>query len=207
MSKPPGSQPPRSDFGPPIELINALSADLLGALDGVQFPAFIADNDRRCRWQNAASIRLFGDLRGKIDRSIVVAEDLPRVRDAFVRKQLGALHTELEVTVRRADGTLVRVAVSSVPLRGVGGEMIGSFAITRIVTEVESGTNEEVPRLTPRQHQILTLLAGGCSTAQMADIMGLSKHTVRNHVKRLLGSLGARSRVEAVAKGRLANLI
>ena len=202
-----GSQPPRSSFGPPVELIDALSADLLGALDGVQFPAFIVDNDRRLRWQNAASIRVFGDLRGKIDRSIVVAEDLPRVRDAFVRKQLGAMHTDFEVTVRRADGTLVRVAVSSVPLRGVGGQMIGSFGITRILTEVEPGTNEETPHLTARQHQILTLLAGGCSTAQMADIMGLSKHTVRNHVKRLLGSLGARSRVEAVAKGRDAKLI
>jgi DNA-binding CsgD family transcriptional regulator len=191
---------------PGAELIDALSSDLLHALDAVQVPAYIVDIDRRLRWQNAASIRLVGDLRGKLDRSIVVAEDLPHVREAFARKQLGALHTELEVTVIRSDGTRVRVAVSSVPLRGVGGEMIGSFGITRAL-DVEVRANEETPRLTARQHQTLALLAAGCSTAQMAEIMGLSPHTVRNHVKALLRSLDARSRVDAVAKGRLADLV
>jgi DNA-binding CsgD family transcriptional regulator len=184
-----------------------VSADLLQALDALQVPAYIVDIDRRLRWQNAASLRLVGDLRGRLDRSVVVAEDLPRVREAFVRKQLGALHTELEVTVIRRDGTHVRVAVSSVPLRGVGGEMIGSFGITMILNEVEVPANEATLRLTARQQQTLTLLAAGCSTAQMAEMMGLSKHTVRNHVKRLLRSLGARSRVEAVARGRIANLV
>ena len=185
----------------------ALSADLLKTLDAVQFPSYIVDIDRRVRWQNAASIALIGDLRGKIDRSIVVAEDLPRVREAFVRKQMGALHTELEVTVIRRDGTHVRLAVSSVPLHGVGGEMLGSFGITRVLNEVGQPAREDAPSLTPRQHQTLALLAGGCSTGQMAELMGLSKETVRNHIKRLLRRLDARSRVEAVAKGRRANLI
>lgn len=111
------------------------------------------------------------------------------------------------MTVVRPDGSHVHVAVSSVPLRDKNGEMIGSFGITRMLSEVDSRPGEEAPRLTARQHQVLTLLAGGCSTAQMAEMMGLSKHTVRNHVRWLLQSLGARSRVEAVAKGRLANLI
>jgi DNA-binding CsgD family transcriptional regulator len=51
------------------------------------------------------------------------------------------------------------------------------------------------------------LLAAGCSTPQMAELMGLSTETVRNHVKRLLRALDARSRVEAVAKGRRAGLV
>jgi len=42
---------------------------------------------------------------------------------------------------------------------------------------------------------------------QMAELLGLSDDTVRNHVKRLLQRLNARSRVEAVAKARLAGLI
>jgi DNA-binding CsgD family transcriptional regulator len=41
----------------------------------------------------------------------------------------------------------------------------------------------------------------------MAQRMGISKETVRNHVKGVLRSLGARSRVEAVAKGRSVGLI
>jgi DNA-binding NarL/FixJ family response regulator len=41
----------------------------------------------------------------------------------------------------------------------------------------------------------------------MAQQMGIAKETVRNHVKGVLSSLGARSRVEAVAKARRAGLI
>lgn len=75
------------------ELINALSANVVHALEALQFPAFIFDNDRRVRWQNAAATALVGDLRGKLDRTFVAPEDLGRVRDAFVRKQMGARYT------------------------------------------------------------------------------------------------------------------
>src|SRR5262249_20153847 len=42
------------------------------------------------------------------------------------------------------------------------------------------------------------------STAQIADELGLSRQTVRNHVGRLLRALGASSRLEAVAIARRA---
>jgi PAS domain S-box-containing protein len=187
------------------ELIEALSADVLQTLEAVQVPAFAVDRDRRIRWQNAAAVELVGDLRGRVDTSVVVPEDLGHTRDAFARKQMGTLHTEYEVTMIHLDGTRVRVAVSSVPLRNHEG-MIGAFALAREVAEPEPPP-EPTPSLTPRQRQTLTLLAAGCSTQQMAELMGLSEETVRNHVKRLLLRLGARSRVEALAKGRRANLI
>jgi DNA-binding NarL/FixJ family response regulator len=41
----------------------------------------------------------------------------------------------------------------------------------------------------------------------MAELMGLSEKTVRNHVKGLLRNLDPRSRIEAVAKARDAKLI
>jgi DNA-binding NarL/FixJ family response regulator len=41
----------------------------------------------------------------------------------------------------------------------------------------------------------------------MAQQMGISKETVRNHVKGLLRSLGVRSRIEAIAKARTVGLI
>ena len=53
----------------------------------------------------------------------------------------------------------------------------------------------------------MTLLAAGCSTAQMAQRMNISKETVRNHVKGVLRCLNARSRVEAVAKAHRLGLI
>src|SRR5712691_2308768 len=124
--------PPRPRSGSPgleAELMDALNADFLQALEAVGFPAFVVDLDRRVRWQNAAGIETFGDMRGRLDASVIAPEDVPRVREAFARKQMGAAHTELELTVVRADSTRVRVAVSSVPLRGADNAMIGSFGL------------------------------------------------------------------------------
>jgi len=54
-------------------------------------------------------------------------------------------------------------------------------------------------QLTPRQAEVLALLERGRSTRQIAEELHLSTETVRNHVRRLLRTLGAHSRLEAVA--------
>ena len=192
---------------PAAELLKALSSGFLTTLETLRVPAYIVDSHRRIRWQNAASIELVGDLRGRLDGSVGLdPADLAHAREAFARKQNGASHTELEVSVRRRDGTRVRVTVNSVPLKNGDGEMIGSFGLVQVLGELEPPV-ERPPRLSPRERETLTLLAAGHSTAQMAQRMGISKETVRNHVKGVLRSLGARSRVEAVAKGRSVGLI
>jgi DNA-binding NarL/FixJ family response regulator len=73
------------------------------------------------------------------------------------------------------------------------------------VTEVleEPHAHPEL-HLTPRQAQVLRLLERGRSTAQIAEELGLSRETVRNHIRRLLRALGASSRLEAVALARRA---
>ncbi len=191
---------------PAADLLEALSADFLTTLEAVRVPAYIVDCHRRIRWQNPASIELVGDLRGRLDGSVLGPEDLVHAREAFARKQHGASHAELEVSVARRDGTRVRVGVSSVPLKNADGTMIGSFGLVQVLGEMEPSF-ERAPRLSPRELETLTLLAAGYSTAQMAEQMNISKETVRNHVKGVLRSLGARSRVEAVAKGRRVGLI
>jgi DNA-binding NarL/FixJ family response regulator len=119
---------------------------------------------------------------------------------------MGARHTEYEATLVRGDGKRVRIAVSSVALRRADEKMIGSFVLARAVTD-PLPPPRSAPRLTARQRQTLTLLYAGCSTPKMAELMGLSEETVRNHVKGLLRNLDARSRIEAVAKARDAKLI
>ena len=57
-------------------------------------------------------------------------------------------------------------------------------------------------RLTPRQAEVLRLLERGRSTTQIAEELGLSRETVRNHVRHLLRAVGASSRLEAVAIAR-----
>lgn len=202
------SSPPDSPQAvPAADVLKALADNAVGVLEAVQFPAYIVDCHRRIRWQNRASIALVGDLSGRLDANAGVdPEDLPRVREAFAQKQNGAEHTELEISVARRDGTRVRVAVSSVPLRDADGTMIGSFGLVHVLGELDS-SREPPPALSPRERQTLTLLAAGYSTAQMVEEMNIAKETVRNHVKSVLRRLGARSRVEAVAKARRIGLV
>ena len=189
------------------EVLEALSDCAVVLLEAVAVPAYIVDNDLRVRWQNAASRELVGDLRGRLEiNSKVAPEDLDRARDAFTQKQNGAEHTELELSVVRRDGALVRVAVSSVPLKDSAGTMLGSFGLVQVLGEIEAAS-ERPPRLSPRERETLALLAAGNSTTEMAERMSISKETVRNHVKRVLRGLDASSRVEAVAKGRRAGLV
>jgi DNA-binding NarL/FixJ family response regulator len=53
--------------------------------------------------------------------------------------------------------------------------------------------------LTPRERQILEMLASGRSTTDMVSELVVSVHTVRNHVRNVLQKLHASSRLEAVA--------
>ncbi len=56
--------------------------------------------------------------------------------------------------------------------------------------------------LTPRQGQILAQLLEGRPNKHIAATLNLSEHTVKEHVTALLGKLGARNRVEAIARLR-----
>ncbi len=54
-------------------------------------------------------------------------------------------------------------------------------------------------RLTPRQAQVLSLIASGLSDKEVASQLGLAHRTVRTHLDRLLREHGLHSRTEAVA--------
>ena len=56
--------------------------------------------------------------------------------------------------------------------------------------------------LTPRMRQTLDLLAGGKSEKQAAAQLGISRHTVHDHVKELHRRMGASSLGELLAKSR-----
>jgi two-component system, NarL family, response regulator DesR len=52
--------------------------------------------------------------------------------------------------------------------------------------------------LTPRETQVLSVAAEGVPVAEVADRLLLSPGTVRNHLSRVIGKTGARTRIEAV---------
>jgi two-component system, NarL family, nitrate/nitrite response regulator NarL len=55
-------------------------------------------------------------------------------------------------------------------------------------------------RLTPRESEVLELLADGLSNRAIAQQLGISAHTVKFHVDALLDKLSARSRTQVVVK-------
>jgi DNA-binding NarL/FixJ family response regulator len=57
-----------------------------------------------------------------------------------------------------------------------------------------------VERITPREHDVLRLLAEGQTNRQIALALGLSAGTVKIHVERLIAKLGARDRTQAAVR-------
>ncbi len=55
-------------------------------------------------------------------------------------------------------------------------------------------------RLTHREREVLQFLARGMTTAEITSRLGISTHTVRDHIKALFAKVGVRSRAELVAR-------
>jgi len=60
------------------------------------------------------------------------------------------------------------------------------------------GEAGNLPRLSEREHEVLTLIVKGFSYAEAARLMGISPHTVTAHVRSIYGKLEVHSRGEAV---------
>jgi DNA-binding CsgD family transcriptional regulator len=180
--------------------------DLRPALEGVAFPAYIIDRTGRLRWLNSAATDLVGDARGKLATSVVAPAERRAVQERIARKLLGGERTDFTTSVTGPEGAIVRLDVSSVPLRTAGGSIAGIFGLMYRLRDEPMPEHPEY-KLTPREHEVLLHLAAGCSTEQMARLMGISTETVRNHVRRLLRALRVHSRLEAVALARREGLI
>jgi DNA-binding NarL/FixJ family response regulator len=62
--------------------------------------------------------------------------------------------------------------------------------------------NPAVPTLTPRESEILALIAGGATNREIAGALFLSPHTVKEHTSTLYRKLGARNRADAVQRAQ-----
>ena len=103
-------------------------------------------------------------------------------------------------------GETVTINVSTLtlpPRNGEGPLVIHLFRDAAPGKSVSLGEDDELPgapsTLTPRELEVLRLLAAGAYTRVASQRLGVSPATVRNHVQNLLGKLGVHSRLEAVA--------
>ena len=81
--------------------------------------------------------------------------------------------------------------------------LIGQFARTAPPSHLP----DALSTLTPREVEVLTLIARGLSNGEIAEELVLSAATVKTHVKRVLGKLDARDRVQAVVLAYEAGLV
>ena len=61
---------------------------------------------------------------------------------------------------------------------------------------IESGVNP-IAVLTPREQEVLQLIASGSSNREIAQTLYISEKTVKNHITNLLMGLGLRDRTQA----------
>ena len=105
---------------------------------------------------------------------------------------------------------VARVHGDRLALGEAGANAVGAFGLLR-PDSAEPGSAapeprgfapaEDMPLLTPREREILGLVAEGLSNKAMARLLNISVHTVKFHLEALFTKLDATSRAEAVTKG------
>jgi len=83
------------------------------------------------------------------------------------------------------------------------GGPVGPPRLTRSrKRDAGGGTTEDrlvIRHLTPREREVLELIAAGLPNERIAERLGISPHTVRSHINSILSKLQLRSRLEAAA--------
>jgi DNA-binding NarL/FixJ family response regulator len=109
--------------------------------------------------------------------------------------------------LKGADQTEIVRAIRSV----ANGEAIFGPAIAQRLISFFASPSPPVPpksfpELTEREREILTVIAQGHSNTEIADRLGLSQKTVRNHVSNIFNKLQVADRAQAIVRAREAGL-
>lgn len=115
-----------------------------------------------------------------------------RARDPLLRSLIAERLSGLEEIAVQEDGA-----------RTPGARREDAGAEVDAVVEVVSAA----PELTPREMEVLGLLADGLANKEIGARLGISAHTAKFHVESLLRKLDAANRAEAVREGIRRGLI
>jgi len=180
-------------------------------VDHLVVPASLHDVEGRFVRTNAAAERASGKTNAQLLGTHFTDPLLPEARDKVVAQFRRAVEdgapTDFETVFIDASGQLRGVRAQHLPLRS-GDEVVGVLILAFDARRPHAVLGREPsPRLTPRQREILELIAAGVSTAEIANQLTLSIETIRNHVRNVLRELGVHTRLEAIAKARRLGLL
>jgi DNA-binding NarL/FixJ family response regulator len=83
--------------------------------------------------------------------------------------------------------------------QAAGGDVALSTELAAtILAELEDGLDRPPSPLTPREEEVLQIIADGCSTSEVAAGLFISGKTVKNHLASIYEKLEARDRTQAV---------
>lgn len=89
----------------------------------------------------------------------------------------------------------------------VAGDCLLFPTVVRDLAARQARSQWTGPELTPREREVLTLVARGQTNAEIAAELWIGTETVRTHVANLLGKLGARDRTQAVVIAYTSGLV
>ena len=127
--------------------------------------------------------------------SIVVLASVP---DAWIFNKL----------VRAEGGALLRTdAPGTQILAAIHAASVGLLTLDSSLVPQPEGPDDFFEELTPREVDVLRLLAEGLANREIADRLNISEHTIKFHIRSILGKLRASTRTEAVTRGFRSGLI
>ena len=114
-----------------------------------------------------------------------------------------------DVTAERLfEGVRVVAAGDSLLAPGITRRLISEFARIRPHSAASGAAASAALRtLTPRETEVLRLVAAGLSNAEIAARLVVTEDTVKTHVSRTLGKLGLRDRTQAVVTAYESGLV
>ena len=150
------------------------------------------------------------ELNGLAVAHAVVRDGLPtRVLFLSAHTESSVVYTALEAG---ASGFLSKEArreqiVNAVVACAAGRDVVPADVAAGLVSEIRLRSRSDAPVLTPREREILTLIAAGRSLPEIARELILGLTTVKTHAQHLYEKLGVSDRAAAVAEAMRRGLI
>ena len=94
--------------------------------------------------------------------------------------------------------------VAAIHTIAAGDSLLSPSVTSRVIERMarrptpDAASAERLQELTPREREVLQLMARGLANGEIAGALLIEESTVKTHVKRILTKLGARDRVQAV---------
>lgn len=150
---------------------------------------------------------------GGIEATRRILRMLPQVRVLMLTVS-SADADLLEALRAGAHGYLLKSATPDEVLRGIrlayqGQTLLSPEVAAKLVAHVRQGTLEEahpLEGLSPREREILRLVAQGYTNAEIARLLVISENTVKTHLRRIMRKVGAANRAELAALAAKAGL-